>query len=84
MAVLREKGATEGGEGITWGLSAQTSPFYRFPDYVNDLPPIKSYFDMADRADGTRDGMWRGHDIPSLKAGFDTPARIPYQERAIE
>jgi hypothetical protein len=84
VAVLREKGGGEGAEGITWGLSERTAPFYRFPAYINDLPPISSYFDYADRADGSRDGLWRGHDIPSLKSGFDTPARIPYQQRAIE
>ena len=84
VAVLREKGGGEGAEGITWGLSQQTVPFYRFPDYVNDLPQIDKYFHFADLADGRKDGLWRGHDIPSLKSGFDTPARIPYQERAIE
>jgi arylsulfatase A-like enzyme len=84
VAVLREKGGGEGSEGITWGLSDQTAPYYRFPEYVNDLPPIASYFDVADRADGKRDGKWRGKDIQSMKSGFDTPARIPYQERAIE
>ena len=84
VAVLREKGGGEGAEGITWGLSEKTAPYYRFPEYINDLPPISSYFGYADRADGTRDGLWRGHDIPSLKSGFDTPARVPYQQRAIE
>ena len=92
LAVLRDKGATgdaangsdAGAEGIKWGLSAHDEPFYRFPKYINDLPPISKYFPYSDRADGVKDGLWRGHDIPSLKLGFDTPARIPYQNRAIE
>jgi arylsulfatase A-like enzyme len=84
IAVLRERGGTEGAEGITWGLSDQTSPYYRFPDYINDLPPIMNYYHVADRADGQMDGTWRGNDIAELRSGFNTPARIPYQQRALE
>jgi arylsulfatase A-like enzyme len=51
---------------------------------VNDLPEINTYWPMADAADGVHDGKWRGHDIASLKMGFDTPARIPYQTRALQ
>ena len=91
LAVLRMKGAPTGGsngadagaEGISWGLSDAQAPHYRFPSYINDLPPISRYFPYADRADGTMDGLWRGHVIPDLKSGFDTPARVPYQNRAI-
>ena len=39
---------------------------------------------MADAADGVSDGKWRGHDFADLRLGFDTPARVPYQTRAIE
>jgi hypothetical protein len=84
ILVLREKGGGEGAEGIAWGLGDQVAPFYRFPDYVNDLPPIETYFPVAEKADGVKDGKWRGHDIGSLKFGFNTPARVPYQQRAIE
>ncbi len=84
IAVLRERGGGEGAEGISWGLSEVQAEYYQFPEYVNDLPEIETYFDVADAADGTRDGMWRGHAIAGLKSGFDTPARLPYQERAIE
>ena len=96
IAVLRMKGlnaaakaassgkAETGAEGIKWGLTDAQASHYRFPSYINDLPPIKAYFRYADLADGVADGKWRGHDIPSLKLGFDTPARIPYQNRAIE
>jgi type I phosphodiesterase/nucleotide pyrophosphatase len=92
IAILRMKGAPGGGgsgadagaEGISWGLSNAQAPFYRFPAYINSLPPISHYFQYADMTDGAADGLWRGHDIPGLKSGFDTPARIPYQNRAIE
>ena len=84
VAVLRERGAAVGAEGISWGLSPHTSPFFRFPEYVNDTPPIDTFFPFADASDGTRDGTWRGHDIASLKSGFNTPARVPYQHRGIE
>ncbi len=84
VMVLREKGGGEGAEGIAWGLGAQTEPYYRFPDYVNDLPPISQYFPVAEKADGVKDGKWQGHDINSLNFGFNTPARVPFQQRAIE
>jgi predicted AlkP superfamily pyrophosphatase or phosphodiesterase len=84
LAVLREKGGGEGAEGIAWGLSDSQSEYYRFPDYVNDLPDIDTYFPFADAADGTQDGKWRGNDIADLKMGFDTPARIPYQTEALQ
>jgi hypothetical protein len=84
VAVLRERGGDVGSEGISWGLSPHTSPFYRFPSYVNDTPPIDTFFNFADVADGAKDGKWRGHDIGSLKFGFNSPARIPYQHRGLE
>ncbi len=84
VVVLRERGGDEGAEGISWGLSEVQAESYRFPEYVNDLPDISTYFHVADDFDGTKDGKWRGHDIVSLKGGFDTPARLPYMERAIE
>ncbi len=84
VAVLREKGGGEGAEGIAWGLSDSLAPYYAFPDYVNDLPPISTYFPVAEKIDGRKDGQWQGQDIESLNMGFNTPARVPYQQRAIE
>jgi hypothetical protein len=66
------------------GLSETQAEYYRFPDYVVDLPAINRYWPMADAADGVHDGKWRGHDFASLRLGFDTPARIPYQTLAIQ
>jgi hypothetical protein len=68
----------------TWGLQQRLRSFYRFPSYLNDLPPLKSYWETADLADGVNDGRWRGHDIGSLEGGFITPARVPWQTRAIK
>jgi len=73
----------KGARAAKWGLPRQVAEFYRFPDYVNDLPPLSAYRDVADAADGRRDGRWRGHSIEELRGGFDTPARYPYQGRAI-
>ena len=84
LAVLRERGGDEGAEGISWGLSDTQAEYYRFPDYLNDLPDITAYYGVADAADGAMDGKWRGHDIASLKGGFDTPARVPYMDRGIQ
>ena len=84
IAIMRTTEEDEGAEGVRWNLQAKNSPFYSLPDYVNDFPQLDSYFDVADLADGTQDGLWRGHDIAELRGGFDTPARIPYQTRLIE
>ncbi|MFL5797102.1 MAG: alkaline phosphatase family protein [Actinomycetota bacterium] len=84
LAILREKGGGEGAEGISWGMSDRQAPYYRFPDYVNDLPAINTYWPMADAFDGVSDGKWRGHAFEDLRLGFDTPARVPYQTTAIQ
>jgi Type I phosphodiesterase / nucleotide pyrophosphatase len=88
LAVLRERPGAEtlGAEGLEWRLSPNVSPWFRFPGYVNDLPPLSTYLDEVDVLDGTRDGAWRGHDLESeeLLGGFHTPARIPYQTRLME
>ena len=39
---------------------------------------------VADAADGTKDGRWRGHSIDAAQGGFHTPARVPFQTRAIQ
>lgn len=84
LAVLRQSTEDTGAEGKEWGLPKAQAEHYRFVDYVRDLPPLESYFDFADSWDGTADGTWRGHQIPEIRGGFDTPARIPYQGRAVE
>jgi hypothetical protein len=86
IVVLRElAGATTlGAEGGSWNLPDNLKPFYRFPSYVRDLPPLSHDFSTADASDGTMDGLWRGMQIDQQKGGFDTPARIPNEERVIE
>jgi predicted AlkP superfamily pyrophosphatase or phosphodiesterase len=84
LAVLREKGGGEGAEGVSWGLSPTQTEYYRFPTYVNDFPDVTSYWQVADAADGILDGKWRGHGYQELRGGFDSPARIPYQTRALQ
>ncbi len=88
LAVLRagDMGRTIAAEGDVWNLTRDVQALFRFPAYVNDLPPLTSYFPTTDRLDGTADGTWRGNDMASeeLLGGFHTPARIPYQTRVIE
>jgi len=86
IAVTREKesGPTAGAEAVSWNLTSGMKPFYRLPDYVNQLPPITDYLDQVDRADGALDGRWRDHDFAQYSNGFDTPARTPFQQRLVE
>lgn len=86
LVVLRETGTAEGvgAEALFWNLPDHLQDVYEFPEYINDLPPLESYFPAADRIDGTADGRWRGHDFEELKEGLNTPARIPYQNRLVE
>jgi hypothetical protein len=86
IAVLRVPAAAgnEGAEGDTWNVQGKNQPFYRFPEYVNDLPPLSSYVDEVDQADGALDGRWRDNSIEQYEEGWATPARIPYQGRMVE
>jgi hypothetical protein len=86
IAVLRVPTAAdnEGAEGTIWNLQGRNQPFYEFPDYVNDLPPLSAYTEDLDRADGALDGKWRDNSIQQSEDGWATPARIPYQERMVQ
>jgi hypothetical protein len=88
VVALRELGSAEalGSDGPEWTLPDDVADWYELPAYLNDLPPVSTYLRVADRADGTNDGTWRGHalDEPELLGGFQTPARLPWQQRAIE
>ena len=86
VAVLRVPvdASNEGAEGKEWNLQGRYQPFYRFPSYVNDLPPLSAYTDALDRQDGALDGKWRDNSIAQLEEGWATPARIPYQGRMVE
>jgi hypothetical protein len=86
LAITREKEVAEtaGAESVSWNLTSDMAPFYELPAYVNDLPPLSTYVDDLDRADGALDGRWRDNDIEQLSAGFDTPARTPFQQTLIE
>jgi hypothetical protein len=86
LAVTREKefAETAGAESVSWNLTRGMAPFYELPGYVNDLPPLEDYLDDVDRIDGALDGTWRGNDIAQLSGGFDTPARMPFQQTLVE
>jgi arylsulfatase A-like enzyme len=86
IAVLRVPSAAdnEGAEGTIWNLQGRNRPFYEFPEYVNDLPPLSAYTEAVDREDGALDGRWRDNSIEQYEEGWATPARIPYQGRMVE
>jgi hypothetical protein len=71
-------------EGFEWNLPHQIQDYYTLPPYVNDVPGFAKDVAAVDRADGRTDGKWRDNSIDQLLQGFDTPARIPYQERVLE
>jgi hypothetical protein len=76
--------ATLGQEGSQWNLPDTLTPYFRFPSYVTDLPPLSRFTPAIDRSDGAKDGMWFDNNIRQLLGGFDTPARIPYQTKVVE
>lgn len=91
IAVLRVPGHAEtlGAEGVTWNIPEGFDQWYTLPPYVNDFPPLSSYFDDVDldARDGQRDGAWEGHPYEQsdeLLDGFHTPARVPYQTNLIQ
>lgn len=86
IAAVREKIGAEtlGAEGFEWNLTPALQPYYRLPDYLNDVPGFEKDVRQMDAADGQLDGQWRSNDIDQLLSGFDTPARIPYQTRVLE
>jgi hypothetical protein len=86
IAVIREKvdAETLGEEGFEWNLTPVLKPYYRFPDYINDVGGFDEDVRQLDQADGQIDGKWRTHDFGELLDGFDTPARIPYQTRVLK
>jgi Type I phosphodiesterase / nucleotide pyrophosphatase len=86
IAVLRTPtgGGNEGAEGTSWNLPQQEAPYFTFPSYVNDLPPLSAYTPALDRADGKIDGKWGQDSIAQLENGWATPARVPYQTKMVE
>ena len=86
IAAVREKIGAEtlGAEGFEWNLTPALQPYYRLPDYLNDVPGFEKDVRQMDAADGQLDGRWRTNDVDQLLSGFDTPARIPYQTRVLK
>ena len=83
LAVLKRRKGYQNPETF-WGITKTSRPYFSFPEYVNDLPPITAYHRFADLLDGRQDGAWLGSSIAGLRNGFDTPARVPFETRLIE
>ena len=71
-------------EGFEWNLKPGYASYYRLAGYANDVPGFDDDKEAIDRKDGQLDGNWRDNDIEQYLSGFDTPARIPYQQRVVE
>jgi hypothetical protein len=85
IAVIRQAldADTLGDEGFEWNLTNALTPYYEFPTYLNEVGGFDEDLHTVDAADGRLDGKWRSNDMASLLSGFDTPARIPYQNRVL-
>jgi hypothetical protein len=77
-------GTTLTDEGFEWNLPERVAPYYRLPNYANDVKGFEGDVTAVDQADGKLDGKWRDNDIEELLQGFDTPARTPYQQRVVD
>jgi hypothetical protein len=77
-------GKTLTDEGFEWNLPATSRPYYRLPPYLAEVPGFEDDVRAIDAEDGRIDGRWRDNEIEQLLGGFDTPARIPYQQRVLE
>jgi hypothetical protein len=77
-------GETITDEGFEWNMPANIERYYELPPYLNDIPGFDRDVRAIDAADGAIDGRWRDNEIDQLLGGFDTPARIPYQQRVLE
>ena len=85
IAVTHENLTEEGSDaGVEWGLRPGVNPWFRFPKYVNDFPPVQQYTREVDQQDGAADGKWLTTPFTALQLGWDSPARTPYQTTAIE
>jgi type I phosphodiesterase/nucleotide pyrophosphatase len=86
IALFRQalEGKTLTDEAFEWNLPGGLSSYYEFLPYTNDVPGFEAMVDRLDKADGKADDKWRDNSIPPLLKGFDTPARVPYQEAVIE
>jgi hypothetical protein len=78
LAVLKSGAAAR-----RWGLPGPIAAAFSFPGYVNDVPGLAEAARDLDARDGRRDGRWLDNPISKLHAGFDTPARIPYQTAVV-
>jgi hypothetical protein len=83
IAVLRSTPEDEGAEGKEWNLAGKNEPFYRIPDYVNDVAQLDEFTPELDREDGALDGKWRTNSIAQYEGGWDTPARVPYETAVV-
>lgn len=72
---------TQGGDGR---FIANTD-YYELPRYLDRVPGYARDRAYVDRADGTEDGLWMGHNLPAEKeAGNADPVWSHYQFRVLK
>ncbi|MBI4260407.1 MAG: alkaline phosphatase family protein [Actinobacteria bacterium] len=74
VAVLRREGG--------WGLAQVSAPFFRFPEYANDVP--RPTADEVDLVDGEADGLWFGVDIVDDEDFLGRMTSSGWQSRVVE
>jgi arylsulfatase A-like enzyme len=74
-------------EGTAWNLPPKLATYFELADYVNNQKledVLKAAVDQLDIEDGQDDEKWRQNSIEELADGFETPAKIPYEEAVLE
>ncbi|MEX0992238.1 MAG: alkaline phosphatase family protein [Actinomycetota bacterium] len=86
IVVLRaaSESDTLGEEGESWNLIGPAARQFRFPKYANRVDGLQADVAKLDQADGAANDRWRDNPIEPLLGGFETPARVPYQNRLVE
>jgi Type I phosphodiesterase / nucleotide pyrophosphatase len=67
-----------------WGLDGGNQRYYRFPEYITELPGLDEEARRVDVSDGQADDRWMGEDVLNDPDGLTlTPAYARYQTAVI-
>ncbi len=66
-----------------WGLTPENLEFFRFEEWVNDIPGLEEEVRGLDLQDGALDGVWLQHPLETPDDILHTPAYARYQTGVI-